>query len=157
MSGRIDIRRALPEDEGALREIAHAAKGHWGYDEALVAEFVSQLAVAGDERREVHVACVDGAPIGWMGVVMLSPAVCLLDDMWVAPAWMGRRVGSRLFRLAVERARARGAEVMELEAERHAVGFYRAMGALHLRDGEPSEWGPPNPMMVVDLRSGENG
>jgi GNAT superfamily N-acetyltransferase len=151
-SDDVQIRPAVPGDGERLLAVAAAAKGHWGYDPDRVARWIGELVVLGDEQREVHVACVDGRPVAWMGIVV-TPPLCLLDDLWVEPAWMGRGIGSRLFRLAIERGRARGAATVELEAERNSVGFYTKVGARHLRNGEPSDWGTPNPIMMVDLRA----
>lgn len=77
--------------------------------------------------------------------------VCVLEDLWVDPPAMGRGIGARLFRRAVERARACGATRLEWEAEPNAVGFYEKMGGSVLRDSEPSEWGRVLPVMGVSL------
>lgn len=76
-------------DSQRLREIAFAAKAHWGYDERLVREWVDALAFPPEERVLVE----DG---GWAGVVVRGD-VCRLEDLWVEPAAMGRGVGRRRY------------------------------------------------------------
>jgi hypothetical protein len=40
---------------------------------------------------------------------------------------------------------------MEWEAEPNALGFYERMGAVYVRDSEPSEWGRVLAVMAVSL------
>jgi GNAT superfamily N-acetyltransferase len=145
--------RAARQDEGErLREIAEAAKGHWGYDP----DVVRRWAAAGDfspeglREKEVLVAEADGRAIAW-AALMPRGEVVWLDDMWVEPPWIGKGIGSLLFRRSVERARGLGARTMEWEAEPNAVGFYEKLGGRYLRDSEPSEWDRVLPVMGVDL------
>jgi GNAT superfamily N-acetyltransferase len=145
--------RAPEKNEGErLREIAIAAKGHWGYDP----ERVAQWAAAGDfsphglRQKEIYVAEVSGQAIAWAALIPRADVVWL-DDLWVEPEWIGAGVGSWLFRHAVERARRLGGKRIEWEAEPNAVGFYERMGGRYLRDSEPSEWGRVLAVMGVDL------
>lgn len=128
---------------GRLREIAFAAKAHWGYDEELVRAWADSIDV--DDGRVLLVE-----DEGWASLVPTGD-VCVLEDLWVLPEAMGKGIGSRLFRRAVERARGLGATKMEWEAEPNAVGFYEKMGGRYLRDSEPSEWGRVLPVMGVSL------
>jgi GNAT superfamily N-acetyltransferase len=134
-------------DAARLREIAYAAKAHWGYDERLVREWADSIDV--DDGRIVLVE----DDVAWASLVPRGE-VCVLEDLWVEPAAMGRGVGTKLFRRAAERARELGATRLEWGAEPNAIGFYEKMGARYLRDGEPSEWGRILPVMGVDLRPG---
>jgi GNAT superfamily N-acetyltransferase len=146
------IRRARPHEGERLREIAAAAKSHWGYDE----EWVGGWAATGDfsaralAEKDVFVAEVEGRPVAF-AVLLDEGAICVLDDLWVEPAWIGRGLGSRLFRRCAERARRLGAERLEWEAEPNAVGFYEKMGGRYLRDGEPTTSGRIVPVMGVVL------
>ena len=59
--------------------------------------------------------------------------------------WIGKGMGTVLFRAVVKRARELQASRLEEAAERHSVGFYEKMGGRYLRDSEPSVWGPDQP------------
>jgi GNAT superfamily N-acetyltransferase len=135
-------RAADPREGERLREIAVAAKSYWGYELDRVREWAAagDFSPEGLRQRDVHVAEVDGRPIGWAAVIP-SGEVCWLDDLWVESEWIGTGVGSLLFRHAARRGRELGASRMEWEAEPNAIGFYERMGARHLRDSEPSAWG----------------
>jgi GNAT superfamily N-acetyltransferase len=93
---------------------------------------------------------VDGVAVGWMSLVPRGE-VAWLDDLWIEPVSIGRGLGSQLFRHAAERATALGARRLEWEAEPNALGFHEKMGARHLRDGEPNEWGRTLAVMGVEL------
>jgi GNAT superfamily N-acetyltransferase len=138
----IRIREGQAEDFARLREIAIAAKAHWGYELARVEEW----AAGGDFEPEslsgrlVYVAECQGEPIGWAALIPRG-AVGWLEDLWIAPIWIGRGVGRSLFEHVAMRAREFGAQRLEWEAEPHARGFYERMGGAYVRDSEVTEWG----------------
>jgi GNAT superfamily N-acetyltransferase len=151
VTGPVDLRPATAADCARLRELLAAAKGWWGYDPAVVAEWAASIDMAATLRdREVWVAQGAGRVVAWAGLLPPDGDVAVLDDLWVDPAWMGRGIGSALFRRAAERAAALGARRMEWEAEPHALGFYRKMGGRRLRE-TVGEWGRPLDVMGVDL------
>ena len=148
----LQIRPARPDEGERLREIAIAAKGHWGYDPAVVRRWAAEgdFSAAGLRAKEFFVAEADGRAVAWSALIPRGEIVWL-DDMWVEPEWIGKGVGSRLFRHAVERATELGASTMEWEAEPNAVGFYERVGGRYVRDSEPGEWGRVLPVMGIDL------
>jgi GNAT superfamily N-acetyltransferase len=127
-----------------LREIAAAAKGHWGYDPQLVAEWAAGMRLP----EEPLLAERDGRVVGWASVERRGE-VLWLEDLWVEPAAMGRGVGRELF----ERARTLGAGCtrMEWEADPNAVPFYEHLGASRVRDSETSAWGRVLPVLAISL------
>lgn len=147
----VQVRPARPDEGERLREIARESKGYWGYDAERVTQWASGLDLAMARRdKEIYVAEVDGQAVGWSALISRGD-VCWLDDLWIAPEWIQKGVGTRLFRHASNRARQLGARRMEWEAERHALGFYEKMGGRYLRDGEPGSWGRVSPVFGVDL------
>jgi GNAT superfamily N-acetyltransferase len=140
-------------DEGErLREIAIAAKAHWGYPLEQVRSWADQgdFSAAGLQAKDFFVAEEDGRAVAFASVIGQG-AVCVLDDLWVEPAAMGKGVGAALFRAAQARAKTLGARTLEWEAEPNAVGFYERMGARYLRDSPPTAFGRVIPVMGVDL------
>jgi GNAT superfamily N-acetyltransferase len=152
MSAQVSIRRADPHEGERLREIAEASKRHWGYDPDWVREWAAtgDFSPAALRAKEVYVAETDGRAVAFVALLAKGETV-LLDDLWVEPPWIGKGIGSRLFRFAVERARQLGAENLEWEAEPHAVGFYEKLGGAWLRDNEPNAWGRVVPVMGLTL------
>ncbi len=147
MSGEPSIRPAEPADAPRLREIAGAAKAHWGYDSERVSAWTAALELP--ENGETWVAVVDGTVVAWAALVP-GPSVCILDDLWVEPPLIGRGIGSALFRHAIYRARRLGANWLQWESEPNAVGFYEKLGGV--RVGETlGSWGRMLPVMQFDL------
>ena len=141
------IRRAEPGDQPRLREIAAAAKGHWGYEAGRVATWAAALDLAA--REETWVAAVDESPVGWLALLP-GPSVVVLDDLWVDPRFFGRRIGTALFRFAAGRARELGANWLQWEAEPNSTGFYEKLGGVQVGEMLGS-WGRPLPVMQLDL------
>ena len=145
------IRPGEPGEGERLKEIAVASKGFWGYEPELVREWADRGDFSPERLRAltVFVAELEGDVVAWASLIPEGRAAWL-EDLWVEPEWIGKGVGGRLFRHAVEHARRSGAKVMEWEAEPNALGFYEKMGARYVRDSA-SEWGRTLAVMGVDL------
>jgi GNAT superfamily N-acetyltransferase len=143
----MEIRPLRADEEERLREIARASKAHWGYDPEQVRAWAEMLEYA---AKDVYVAQTGDSVVAYASL-QLEGEVAELDELWVEPEWIGRGVGSRLFRFVSERAAELGASRLEWEAEANAVGFYERMGGRYLRDSEPSEWGRILPVMGIDV------
>ena len=100
-------------------------------------------------KKEFYVAELHGLVVGWSAIISKGE-VCWLDDLWIDPEFIGRGIGTRMFEHAVARGRELGAARVELEAERHSVGFYEKMGARYTRDSEPGVWGRISPSCARD-------
>jgi GNAT superfamily N-acetyltransferase len=111
-----------------LGRIAVASKGYWGYDQDFLEACRPTLAVFEDDVPDIVVAERDGAVVGWYQLAGAAPEG-LLDDLWVRPDVIGTGVGRLLWTDAVRTARLRGLHTLLIEADPHAEGFYRAMGA----------------------------
>lgn len=126
---------AKPGDAPTLTRIAFAAKAHWGYPAAWLAEWEPGLRVTPEflAANEVFVARPSaggaGEILGWAALVAAADGALWLDHLWVQPAAMGRGVGRVLFEHAVARARARGFASLRIESDPHAEPFYQRMGA----------------------------
>jgi len=142
------IRPPHPDEGERLREIATAAKAHWGYPPEQVEDWAADADFT--TGKEVLVAEEDGRAVAFASLIGRG-AVIVLDDLWVEPEEMGKGVGGELFRRAADRAKELGARTLEWEAEPNAVGFYERMGARYLRDSPPTEWGRILPVMGIEL------
>jgi len=72
-------------DEGArLKEIANAAKGHWGYEPEKVREWANQGDTTPQRLRELIVFVADSAgnAVGWVSLIPKGE-VGWLEDLWV--------------------------------------------------------------------------
>jgi GNAT superfamily N-acetyltransferase len=130
LSSGVEIRRAVPEDAGALSRIAFAAKAHWGYPERWMERWREGLTITPEfvEGNEVHVAVVEREPAGFYALVGEGRRI-ELEHLWVLPERMGTGLGRALFDHATGRAAVLDAETVGIEADPNAEGFYRRMGA----------------------------
>jgi GNAT superfamily N-acetyltransferase len=126
----MEILRARPDDAEVLTRISFAAKRHWGYPESWIERWRESLTIIPDfiRRNEVYVAVVEGNPVGFYALVGDGRKL-ELEHLWVSPEFIGTGMGRALFDHAVRRAAALGAEVVGVESDPNAEGFYRRMGA----------------------------
>ncbi len=126
----VEIRRAEPADADALSRVAFAAKEHWGYPEEWMERWRESLTISPEFVKESEVYAVFGEsqPVGFYALVGEGTNM-ELEHLWVLPERMGLGLGRALFDHAVRRVAGLGAEVLGIEADPNAEGFYRRMGA----------------------------
>jgi GNAT superfamily N-acetyltransferase len=127
------IRRARPDEAGALRALAHRSKAHWPYDDDFLARVrpLLQLEPGDIEASEVWVLEEAGEAAGWHRVTIHGQRA-ELEDLWLEPKWIRTGRGRSLFEHAVAVARRHRARFMDWDAEPYAEGFYRAMGGTEI-------------------------
>ncbi len=79
------------------------------------------------DRGRTHVAEQDGSVAGfatWAG----TAGTIELEDLFVDPGYQRRGIATALVSCIAEIWRARGEERLEVTANPHALGFYRAAG-----------------------------
>jgi ribosomal protein S18 acetylase RimI-like enzyme len=126
----MDIVRARPEDAEMLTAIAHAAKRHWGYPERWIEAWRDILTMR-PEFIAVNVAyCAteDDNIVGFYVLTTESDGIHL-DHLWIIPAAMRRGIGRALFKHAVDQVRKSGFDLIKIETDPNAEGFYERMGA----------------------------
>lgn len=139
--------RSLAVDEA--RTLAHElaalgtrSKGVWGYDEAFMERFGSQMGpwlaeftagMRGDDGRLVLVAEDDDAIVGFAVLEQTDPEKpAWLEDLWIEPHRMRGGIGGALLRAALDAAGAAGRTALEFESDPNAEGFYVRMGAVRI-------------------------
>jgi GNAT superfamily N-acetyltransferase len=126
----VTLRRARPDEASTLSDLALAAKGYWGYDQAFLESCRAELTFSPDEvaRRHLVVADLGGLVAGFY-TVDGEPPVGELGNLWVRPSEIGTGLGRLLWQHAMAAAAAAGFEYLDIDAEPNAEGFYRKMGA----------------------------
>ena len=144
----------MPGDAEVLTRIAFAAKRYWGYPERWIRHWSESLTITPEFVRdnEVYAAISGGESFGFYA---LTGTGCELEleHLWVLPAWIGSGTGRLLFEHAMDRAASRGANLVEIEADPNAEGFYLRMGARHVGENVYDIEGHRRalPRMLVDL------
>lgn len=131
---RLPIRRARPEEAESLTALIMRSKAHWGYDPALLEAWRLDHTLDAETIVRQPVYCAvdadSGAVAGVSHFYSINDEEVYLDRLFVEPDWMGRGVGARLWRHAVEQAAAQGARALVLGADPNARPFYERMGAV---------------------------
>jgi GNAT superfamily N-acetyltransferase len=148
-----NIQRATPKQADELTHIAQAAKAHWGYPQRWLEIWAPQLTFHPEyfERNQGWVATVDEMPIGFYTLQEENGNACI-ENLWILPEFIGKGIGRMLFLHAVEQARGRGHQVLQLEADPNAAGFYERMG-MHKVDEHYYELeGQPRHLPIMEIR-----
>ncbi len=127
----ITLRPARPEEAQALSELCMISKAYWGYDAAFMNSCRTELTItaADFQNAQIQVA-VDGGKLAGMAQLQIDGVAAELDKLYVDPDFIGAGIGRALFDWAVRQARNAGANVMSIDADPDAAGFYRRMGAV---------------------------
>ena len=107
------------------------------------------LGPGGLAEGRTYVAEEDGALVGF-ATWTEADGTSELEDLFVDPGWMRHGIATALVSRIVDVLRARGAERLEVTANPHALGFYRAVGFLDCGVTE-TDFGAA-PRMVLELR-----
>ena len=126
----LSIRRAGPDDAECLSHLAQRAKAHWGYPADWLAAWQPQLTIGPQYLTDHRVLVAENA-----GEVV---GMCALEDrgqwwslehVWVEPRSLGHGVGRALVERALALVRDLRPGRVVAEADPHAAGFYRRLGA----------------------------
>jgi ribosomal protein S18 acetylase RimI-like enzyme len=147
------IRRVKPEEAPALSKIAFGAKAYWGYPERWMEIWRPQLTFSPQdfEGNESWVIETNGQPVAFCNL-QETEGSAWLEDLWVAPEFIGQGVGKRLFLHAVEESRQRGYRTLRLEADPHAVGFYEKMGMHKIGERYYEIEGQPRILPIMEMK-----
>ncbi|HWE33789.1 MAG TPA: GNAT family N-acetyltransferase [Solirubrobacteraceae bacterium] len=143
-------RRATAADAPAIGRLLYDFNTEFGEPTPSVeanGARIGELIAGGD--TDVVLAAANGDPVG-LAVLRFRPALwstsleCYLAELYVAPEYRGDGLGRALMEAAIELARGRGADYMDLgtaETDTAARALYESLGFSN-REGRPD--GPVN-------------
>ena len=127
------VRPARVDEAAELTEIAVRATKNDGYNDDVIARFMPALKINLPLVAAGLVFVAEGESGTRQGWVAARPTgiggYILLDSIFVDPAFSRRGVGTRLFAAAVELSRRMAGNVILINANPNAVGFYARLGA----------------------------
>ncbi len=143
-----DVRPATAQDAPAIGRLLHDFNTE--YDDPTpgpdkLADRIAQLVAGGDTAVLLAGQGPDGLAVLRFREALWSEALeCYLAELYVVPAMRGRGLGRALMNAAMEFARRRGADYMDLgtaETDVAARALYESLGFSN-REGKPD--GPLN-------------
>jgi ribosomal protein S18 acetylase RimI-like enzyme len=75
-----------------------------------------------------------------------------LENLWVMPAQIGHSIGSALFKHALHLSKQHGYQILRLESDPNAVGFYIKMGAYKIDQRHYDMEGTSRILTVMELK-----
>jgi GNAT superfamily N-acetyltransferase len=123
------IRLGVPADHSAVSDVyRNASLSNAGDRDNLLAH--PEYLVLGPEglaEGRTYVAEEEGSLVGFATWIEADD-IFELEDLFVEPGWRRRGIAVALVDRIVRVLRARGVERLEVTANPHALGFYRAAG-----------------------------
>ena len=108
------------------------------------------LGPEGLAEGRTHVAEEDGSLVGFATWIETAGAI-ELEDLFVDPGYMRRGIAAALINRIVDVLRARGVERLEVTANPHALGFYRAVGFIDCGVAETEFGAAPRMELAISL------
>ena len=138
------VRRAELADAEAVGRLMHDFNAE--FDEptpepAQIAERIRELLAGGDTAILLAGSGPDGLAILRFRLAITTPGLeCYLAELYVVPARRGHGLGRALMNAAIDEARARGADYMDLgtsEDDVAARALYESLGFVNREGGRP--------------------
>lgn len=126
----VRIRAAAADEADALTDLILRSKRSNGYDDAFMDACRDELTVTPEALMErPHWIAEDGVLLGCACLdVGERPGAAEVRTFFIDPRHQRKGVGRRLWRKIRDEARARGVEVLHLDADPFATPFYEKLG-----------------------------
>ena len=147
------ITRATSDQAEILTQIAFAAKQHWGYPDAWIQLWSPALTITPEfiERHETYVAWIDEQPVGFCAISK-EDVKASVEHLWVSPGYIGGGIGAALFKHIHARCKDLGIQVLKIESDPNAQGFYERMGAKKVGEAVGEVEGQPRVLPLLELK-----
>jgi GNAT superfamily N-acetyltransferase len=147
------IRHAIPGQAEILTQIALAAKRHWGYPDAWVQLWSPSLTITPEfiAHKETYVAWMNEQPVGFCAISQ-EGAKASVEHLWVLPEYIGKGIGAALFKHILARCKELRVQVLEIESDPNAQGFYERMGAKKVGENVGEVDGQPRVLPVLEMK-----
>ncbi|MGE5375252.1 MAG: GNAT family N-acetyltransferase, partial [Bacteroidota bacterium] len=149
----ISIRPVNPKEADQCTQIALRAKSTWAYPRHWMETWTPQLTftAAYFESNESWAAELDGQLTGFYTLIE-QDKIAWLENMWVRPEFIGQGIGKALFLHAAGLARQRGYNLLKLEADPNAAGFYKKMGMYKIGERQYEMDGQPRRLPIMEIK-----
>jgi len=125
------IRRGKSEDAAKLNRLARLSKASWGYPEAWLSEWESELEISAQyiQQNVVFVAESERRLTGVIGIGVGAEGP-EIEHLWISPGSQGLGLGRTLVDRAREVARQAQWTSLRIVSDPFAQPFYERLGAV---------------------------
>ena len=129
------IRQASPDEAQLLTTLTLQSKAYWGYDAEFMATAVAELTITPEYIAQYAVFILQAGDdiLGYCSLVDHGDEL-LLDNLFIAPEYIGKGYGSLLWHHTVDQARLKGYQAILLDADPNAAPFYEKLGAVQFSE-----------------------
>lgn len=126
----ISLRKAEVNEYSFLSGLAIRSKSYWPYPADYLQKCIEVLKITEDDIRSwpASVAIKKNEVVGFFALKTVS-GENTLDHLWIDPRFIGKGVGTILFRAAIKEAKEIGWNNFRIAADPFAESFYLKMGA----------------------------
>jgi GNAT superfamily N-acetyltransferase len=123
----------VPAREESLEDVNRLiarSKAYWAWSEEYLSQAIPLHRIGASYLRSSQCFEIITEHCELLGFFSLAEDAgrVVLDNLWIEPKHIGRGIGSRAVRFALERARLRGWPHLWVLPDPPAEGFYRALG-----------------------------
>lgn len=131
---------ATTEDHHSLTQLTIQSKAHWGYSNELMNEWTPLLTVSKDyiRQNEVFKLVDDSKIIGYYSYSIEGSGTINLDNLFVAPSFIGKGFGKHLMLDFMERITPLSPVKVQLESDPNSEPFYTSFGFETIKKTESS-------------------
>lgn len=122
----MNVCRAEINDHLELTKITMLSKAHWGYSDQQMRAWEAELTVSPHyiDSNLVYKLTKDGKILGYYSFIVEKDATFQLDNLFVLPECIGKGLGQKLLFHAINLARSKGVNRIQLAADPNAIDFY---------------------------------
>jgi ribosomal protein S18 acetylase RimI-like enzyme len=149
------IEKAISDDDLILTEITKKSKAYWKYSEEQIKKWTNTLTISKDyiTQNETYKLILDNRKIaGYYSFIKKENQIIKLDNMFIAPEYIGNGYGKILMNDFIERIKQTKFEKIILDAEPNAKMFYHKFGFTVIGQFESSIKDRFIPIMELKLK-----
>jgi predicted N-acetyltransferase YhbS len=148
----VRIRTARVQEAAELTRLARQSKAAWGYPDAWLREWESELEISAEyiQRNAVFVAELEGGLVGVIGVGV-GPEGPEIGHLWISAESQGQGLGRALVDRAREVAVQEQWTSLRIVSDPYAQPFYERLGAVPVGEIEAPVAGTERTLPVLRL------
>ncbi len=159
------MRTAKKNEAEVLTKISFESKGYWNYPQEYFEIWNNELTITPGyiENNDVYVYEIDGAVVGYYSIVEIHEDIDIsgikiqkgywLEHMFIEPLYIGRGIGSIMFRHLRASCVENGINKLRILADPNSKGFYEKMGCQYVSEYPSTIKNRTTPYLMLRLQN----